>query len=425
MLSQGRLRKRGRSELRKVVQVLPTKSSSVSRQSLRGRLPTGAPRRHATAARACRDTLHVKASLLYSLSTSPTSVPLPTRPLPWPRVPPSVCCSVAAVLLQWAAAGQHLVCWPATRAGAPRPSRAQVAQVTHTAAAATKRAPAAAAADGTDSEDEGAGCSSADEDRPLPGELDEDSDDELGEDDGSEGLGSGEGDNEEEDVEEEADEDAEADDEEAGFSGKPGLLIEEAARAHSNGSAPAAREGSRQPKGATRGVSAPGIGNRNGPASSGRGVGKEEEEEEEAGDAARRKSGSAAGPSGARGAGGGAKAQGGFFAETPDGTRFSASSFADLHLSRPLLKAVAELGYTHTTPIQVGRAGRRRMLTQEGKSRKKVNMQTRHILSCSYHSAWLLRGTSTHAELSRHTCMACVASDSHESSGWTLLHHPL
>ena len=55
------------------------------------------------------------------------------------------------------------------------------------------------------------------------------------------------------------------------------------------------------------------------------------------------------------GRGRGDGAAGGFFAETPHGTRFAAASFAELHLSRPLLKAVAELGYTRTTPIQARR----------------------------------------------------------------------
>jgi len=41
-----------------------------------------------------------------------------------------------------------------------------------------------------------------------------------------------------------------------------------------------------------------------------------------------------------------------FFASTPEGTSFSAGSFNDLHLSRPLLKACAALGYTQPTPIQ-------------------------------------------------------------------------
>lgn len=43
---------------------------------------------------------------------------------------------------------------------------------------------------------------------------------------------------------------------------------------------------------------------------------------------------------------------GGFFAETPEGTQFAAGSFADLNLSRPLLKACEALGYKHPTPIQ-------------------------------------------------------------------------
>ena len=41
------------------------------------------------------------------------------------------------------------------------------------------------------------------------------------------------------------------------------------------------------------------------------------------------------------------------FAETPEGTTFSAKSFSDLHLSRPLIRACQALGYQHPTPIQV------------------------------------------------------------------------
>ena len=54
----------------------------------------------------------------------------------------------------------------------------------------------------------------------------------------------------------------------------------------------------------------------------------------------------AAGPSGRSG-------KPGYFAQTPDGTRFSAQSFSDLNLSRPLVKACEALGYTDPTPIQV------------------------------------------------------------------------
>ena len=54
----------------------------------------------------------------------------------------------------------------------------------------------------------------------------------------------------------------------------------------------------------------------------------------------------AAGPSGKPG-------KPGYFAQTPDGTRFSAQSFSDLNLSRPLVKACEALGYTNPTPIQV------------------------------------------------------------------------
>ena len=53
-------------------------------------------------------------------------------------------------------------------------------------------------------------------------------------------------------------------------------------------------------------------------------------------------------PGDSSGGGGG----GGFFAQTPEGTTFSASSFTDLNLSRPLIKACSALGYTMPTPIQ-------------------------------------------------------------------------
>ena len=42
-----------------------------------------------------------------------------------------------------------------------------------------------------------------------------------------------------------------------------------------------------------------------------------------------------------------------FFDAAPADTRYSAASFADLSLSRPLVKACQALGYTHPTPIQV------------------------------------------------------------------------
>ena len=50
---------------------------------------------------------------------------------------------------------------------------------------------------------------------------------------------------------------------------------------------------------------------------------------------------------------GGAGEGEGLFATTPDGTRFSAKDFTSLHLSRPLVRACAALGYTRPTPIQV------------------------------------------------------------------------
>ena len=42
-----------------------------------------------------------------------------------------------------------------------------------------------------------------------------------------------------------------------------------------------------------------------------------------------------------------------FFEATPKDTKFQASSFASLNLSRPLVKACTELGYSNPTPIQV------------------------------------------------------------------------
>ena len=42
----------------------------------------------------------------------------------------------------------------------------------------------------------------------------------------------------------------------------------------------------------------------------------------------------------------------GFYASAPSGTAFSAATFADLGLSRPLTKACAALGYEKPTPIQ-------------------------------------------------------------------------
>lgn len=56
-----------------------------------------------------------------------------------------------------------------------------------------------------------------------------------------------------------------------------------------------------------------------------------------------------------RTASGSGRQQGGgnFYADTPEGTTYAACSFADLNLSRPLLRACSVLGYTQPTPIQV------------------------------------------------------------------------
>ncbi|KAI8466360.1 MAG: P-loop containing nucleoside triphosphate hydrolase protein [Monoraphidium minutum] len=84
------------------------------------------------------------------------------------------------------------------------------------------------------------------------------------------------------------------------------------------------------------------------------------DEEEPPGAEARRRQQPGAGPSGrgaAAAAANGAAAAGGrgkagFYAATPEGTRYSAGSFSDLQLSRPLLRAAAALGYASPTPIQ-------------------------------------------------------------------------
>ncbi|KAL3161562.1 hypothetical protein ABBQ32_010429 [Trebouxia sp. C0010 RCD-2024] len=76
------------------------------------------------------------------------------------------------------------------------------------------------------------------------------------------------------------------------------------------------------------------------------------DEEDAANDANRRSSHQAAGVSG-RAVGKGPRApKPGYFAQTPDGTRFSAKSFTDLNLSRPLVRACEALGYANPTPIQ-------------------------------------------------------------------------
>lgn len=52
-------------------------------------------------------------------------------------------------------------------------------------------------------------------------------------------------------------------------------------------------------------------------------------------------------------ASGGKRAKKPFFEQAPKDTKYQASSFASLNLSRPLVKACTELGYTNPTPIQV------------------------------------------------------------------------
>lgn len=61
-------------------------------------------------------------------------------------------------------------------------------------------------------------------------------------------------------------------------------------------------------------------------------------QQEEYDQAKRKRSGPSSGPA--------------FFSPTPQGTTFAIKSFADLNLSRPLVRACESLGYTQPTPIQ-------------------------------------------------------------------------
>ena len=201
------------------------------------------------------------------------------------------------------------------------------------AAAAPRRAVERAPADESGNS---AASSDADEEQPLPGELDDEGDSE-----GSAGGGVG-WDDAAGSSEDEPEPDQDGDDEElSGAASRDGERHVPAAR---GGAAPAGR---RLRSGAP-------CGGGGDPAVAGNGHAAQVEARrgrpalQEDAKAARRRSGADAGPSGA----------GGFFAETPQGTRFAAASFAELHLSRPLLKAVAELGYTRTTPIQARRRER-------------------------------------------------------------------
>lgn len=57
----------------------------------------------------------------------------------------------------------------------------------------------------------------------------------------------------------------------------------------------------------------------------------------------------ARGPANGKNAG---KSGNGYFEAAPEGTTFAAASFADLNLSRPLVRACQALGYSQPTPIQ-------------------------------------------------------------------------
>ncbi|CAL8470679.1 g10221 [Coccomyxa elongata] len=180
--------------------------------------------------------------------------------------------------------------------------------------------------DSDESDDE----ESDDEDAPLPGELDDDDSDVA--------AGDVVGIESDEDEPEEADDDDESDEleeEQADASGRHSRDVADARVA--NGRSAAAGDDDEEEE-----ESSESEDDEEQPEDS---SDEEMEEEGTARQEERRRSHGEAGP-----ASGGPDAK--FYAETPDGTRFSAGAFSDLHLSRPLLKACAALGYTDPTPIQ-------------------------------------------------------------------------
>eukprot|EP00200_Dunaliella_tertiolecta_P002577 CAMPEP_0202351500 /NCGR_PEP_ID=MMETSP1126-20121109/8111_1 /ASSEMBLY_ACC=CAM_ASM_000457 /TAXON_ID=3047 /ORGANISM="Dunaliella tertiolecta, Strain CCMP1320" /LENGTH=933 /DNA_ID=CAMNT_0048943611 /DNA_START=36 /DNA_END=2838 /DNA_ORIENTATION=+ len=223
-----------------------------------------------------------------------------------------------------------------------------------------------------------------DSDEPLPGELDdEDSDEDEGEEEDEEDAGpSGEDDDEgEEEDEEEEQEDPRVkakQQQQRRQQEQQRLLQQKQQRAQLAGSK---RRQEEQQEENGHGVQGPGVTStddgEDGESSS---EGEEEEAAQEPqqkkskqqqqqkgvqekhknesqanGNAAseRQQPGASTSGKGGEASGGSAKGQkGGFFARTPDGTTFTATSFADLQLSRPLLKAITGLGYTTPTPIQ-------------------------------------------------------------------------
>ncbi|GLI64314.1 hypothetical protein VaNZ11_007513 [Volvox africanus] len=191
-----------------------------------------------------------------------------------------------------------------------------------------------------------------DEEAPLPGELDEDDDEDDSDGDGDEEEEDGDIDGDDED----ADDDGE---EKQAKSSRPKALAAAAVAAGKatgkggGGTVAAARTATESDEEDDDGEE---MDEDDGEEMEEAGEDDEEameEEEEEA--AALSGKGSAQQKQKQRGRANGSKEASrpaAFYSETPEGTTFSCSSFADLNISRPLLKAVEALGYKTPTPIQ-------------------------------------------------------------------------
>ncbi|GAB4821500.1 hypothetical protein N2152v2_008546 [Parachlorella kessleri] len=186
-----------------------------------------------------------------------------------------------------------------------------------------------------------------DSDVPLPGELDDEDEEDVGdgaelgsgsEDDASEGDLEGESDAEQMSDGEPADDSSKAQQQQQAVPGKRKQLeqAQQGGRAAASQQAKQQREKlqQQQQQQARRQQRRPEQ-----EASDGEQGSEDEEDEGQQRQPAKRQ----------RGAGGKAN---GFYAATPEGTTFSAQSFADLNLSRPLVKACQALGYASPTPIQ-------------------------------------------------------------------------
>ncbi|KAG1656121.1 hypothetical protein FOA52_007820 [Chlamydomonas sp. UWO 241] len=201
-----------------------------------------------------------------------------------------------------------------------------------------------------DDENDDAEADSDDDDEPLAGELDDDYDDDMDdEDDGDDSDVPLPGELEDEDEEEEDDEEEEEEDEEEEEQAAPSKRqrLDAAGAAAAAKPAPAASA-----KAAAPAKAAPAA-----KGAAGKAAAAAATAAAEAGTGAGLKRSAPASSSGKGAGGGGSKGNdrgdaGGYYAQTPAGTTFSATSFADLNLSRPLLKACGALGYSTPTPIQ-------------------------------------------------------------------------